>query len=94
MNVGQSMRNESYGHTVRRAQACLARNIKTGRVPKPDSCDGCGSSGLELRRVIYNPHDALTFNVYCENCWIDHRVDQTIDKRRELYEPSPAVTRH
>jgi hypothetical protein len=94
MKPGQPTRNESYSHTVRRAQACLARNIKTGRVPRPESCDGCGESDRELHRVIFNPHDALTYNVYCPRCWIDHNVDRTIQARKEHFEPSPAITRH
>jgi hypothetical protein len=87
MRTGQPVRIEDYSHAKQRARACLARHIKENKVPKPDTCDGCGVEGVELRRCIFDPYDALCFSVYCDGCWDDHGVDRMLARRKDTYEP-------
>ena len=87
MKPGQPIRKEDYGHACQRAKACLARHIKDGKVPKPETCDGCGEGSNELRRLIFDPFDALTFSVYCDSCWIDHHAERTLRARKANYAP-------
>lgn len=76
---------EDFDHANLRAREAVRTAIRSNKIPKPNSCDGCGRPGM-FRKFIFDVKDPFTFAAYCKVCWKDHQVERLIKERRIKYE--------